>query len=71
MAEQQKQPGKRRLVFVEDLSEQVANLEKANAQITGTAEELRSVLTELVGHTLDEQHPEDKLLVLGSIHLAA
>ncbi len=39
---------KRRLVFVQDLSEQVKNLERGKENLTSEAGELRSALRELV-----------------------
>ncbi len=44
----EKGKAKRRLVFVEDLSEQVKNLERVKLNLTSEAGELRSALRELV-----------------------
>lgn len=44
----EKGKGKRRLVFVEDLSEQVKNLELDKEKLTSEAGELRNALRELV-----------------------
>ncbi len=44
----EKGKAKRRLVFVEDLSEQVKNLELDKEKLTSEAGELRSALRELV-----------------------
>jgi len=44
----EKGKAKRRLVFVEDLSEQVKNLERDKENLTSEAGELRSALRELV-----------------------
>lgn len=44
----EKGKAKRRLVFVEDLSEQVKNLERDKEQLAGEANELRCALKELV-----------------------
>ena len=44
----EKGKAKRRLVFVEDLSEQVKNLERDKENLTSEAAELRSALRELV-----------------------
>ncbi len=44
----EKGKAKRRLVFVEDLSEQVKNLERDKLNLTSEAGELRSALRELV-----------------------
>ena len=49
MSTEPKEPGaKRRLVFVEELSQQVAHLEELNTGLAGTVDELHAVLTELV-----------------------
>ena len=44
----EKGKAKPRLVFVEDLSEQVKDLERDKGQLTSEADELRSALKELV-----------------------
>jgi len=44
----EKGKAKRRLVFIEDLSEQVKNLERDKENLTSEAGELKSVLRELV-----------------------
>ena len=46
--ELKEQGAKRRLVFVEELSQQVAHLEELNSGLAGTVDELHAVLTELV-----------------------
>ncbi len=49
MSKEPKEPGaKRRLVFVEELSQQVEHLEELNTGLTGTVEELQAALTGLV-----------------------
>ncbi len=44
----EKGKAKRRLVFVEDLSEQVKNLERDNEKLAREADEMRNALKELV-----------------------
>ena len=46
--EPQEQGAKRRLVFVEELSQQVTSLEELNTGLAGTVDELHAVLTQLV-----------------------
>lgn len=49
MSKEPKEPAaKRRLVFVEELSQQVEHLEQLNTGLAGTVDELHAVLTELV-----------------------
>ncbi|MBA3438935.1 MAG: hypothetical protein H0T92_03590 [Pyrinomonadaceae bacterium] len=46
--ELKEQGAKRRLVFVEELSQQVARLEELNTGLAGTVDEFHAVLTQLV-----------------------
>ena len=46
--EPNEQGAKRRLVFVEELSQQVAHLEELNSGLAGTVDELHAVLSQLV-----------------------
>ena len=49
MSTEPQEPGaKRRVIFVEELSQQVARLEELNTGLAGTVDELHAVLTELV-----------------------